>query len=276
MREIVIEKIKIGGKNPIFLIAGPCVIENESSALEHAESIKKIALQAGIPLIYKSSYDKANRTSGVSFRGPGFKEGLRILKKVKEEFEVPVLSDVHTQAEIKEAEAVLDILQIPAFLCRQTDLLIEAGKSGKPVNIKKGQFLAPWDMQEVIKKLESTGNKNILLTERGTSFGYNNLVSDFRSLIIMKKFGYPVIYDASHSVQLPGGKGSASGGERQFIKPLALAATSVGCDGIFIEIHKNPDKAPCDGPSMLCLKELSELLKILKEIDDLVHGYKKS
>ena len=276
MEEIVIDKIKIGGENPIVLIAGPCVIESESSALEHAKAIKKIAEKVGIPLIYKSSYDKANRTSGVSFRGPGLKEGLKILKKVKEEFEVPLLSDVHNREEIKEVKEVLDIIQIPAFLSRQTDLLIEAGRTGKPINVKKAQFLAPWDMQQVIKKLESTGNKNILLTERGVSFGYNNLVSDFRSLVIMKDFGYPVIYDASHSVQLPGGKGSASGGERQFIKPLALAATSVGCNGIFIEVHKNPDDALCDGPNMIPLAELSELLKTLKEIDGLIHGYKKS
>ena len=276
MKEIKIDKIKIGGDNPIILIAGPCVIESEVSALEHAETIKKTADETGIPFIYKSSYDKANRTSINSFRGPGIKKGLKILKKIRETFKIPLLSDVHTQEEVKEAKEVLDIIQIPAFLSRQTELLLEAGRSGRPVNIKKGQFLSPWDMEEVLNKVKSTGNDNILLTERGTSFGYNNLVTDFRSLLIMKGYGYPVIYDASHSVQLPGGKKSSSGGNREFIKPLALAACSVGCNGIFIEVHRNPDEALSDGPNMLPLGELTNFLKTLKEIDNLIHGFKKS
>ncbi len=276
MKELRVGEIKIGAGNPIVLIAGPCVIEGESSALEHAAAIKQIAARAGVPFIYKSSYDKANRTSLDSFRGPGIRKGLKILQKVKETLVIPVLSDVHTCQEIKEAASVLDIIQIPAFLSRQTELLLEAGRTGKAVNIKKGQFLAPWDMAEVVNKVMSTGNEKILLTERGTSFGYNNLVSDFRSLVIMKKLGYPVIYDASHSVQLPGRKGSASGGESEFIKPLALAACSVGCDGIFIEVHQNPEEALSDGYNMLPLAELSNLLKTIKEIGSLIYGYKKS
>ena len=276
MKEIIIDKVKIGGGNQVVLIAGPCVIETESSALEHAAAIKEIADRTGIPFIYKSSYDKANRTSLNSFRGPGIRKGLSILRKVKETLAIPVLSDVHTCQEIKEAASVLDIIQIPAFLSRQTELLLEAGRTGKAINIKKGQFLAPWDMAEVVNKVRSTGNENILLTERGTSFGYNNLVSDFRSLVIMRKLGYPVIYDASHSVQLPGRKGSASGGESEFIKPLVLAACSVGCDGIFIEVHRNPEEALSDGPSTLPLEELPDLLKKIKEIGSLIHGYKKS
>ncbi len=276
MKEVIVDKIKIGGDNPLVLIAGPCVIEGEMDSLKHAEAIVKITRKIGVPYIYKSSYDKANRLSINSFRGPGLKKGLKILKKVKDKFKIPVLSDVHNLEEIKEAKEVLDIIQIPAFLCRQTDILLEAARTGKPVNIKKGQFLAPWDMEYLIKKVESTGNKNIILTERGTTFGYNNLVSDFRSLIIMKNFGYPVIYDASHSVQLPGGKGSTSGGNREFIKSFALAASSVGCNGLFIEVHKNPDRALCDGPNMLALSELSGLLEKAKEINNLVHDYKKS
>lgn len=276
MKEVIVDKIKIGGDNPLVLIAGPCVIEGEMDSLKHAEAIVKITRKIGVPYIYKSSYDKANRLSVNSFRGPGLKKGLKILKKVKDKFKIPVLSDVHNLEEIKEAKEVLDIIQIPAFLCRQTDILLEAARTGKPVNIKKGQFLAPWDMEYLIKKVESTGNKNIILTERGTTFGYNNLVSDFRSLIIMKNFGYPVIYDASHSVQLPGGKGSTSGGNREFIKSFALAASSVGCNGLFIEVHKNPDRALCDGPNMLALSELSGLLEKAKEINNLVHDYKKS
>lgn len=276
MKEVIVDKIKIGGDNPLVLIAGPCVIEGEMDSLKHAEAIIKITRKIGVPYIYKSSYDKANRLSVNSFRGPGLKKGLKILKKVKDKFKIPVLSDVHNLEEIKEAKEILDIIQIPAFLCRQTDILLEAARTGKPVNIKKGQFLAPWDMEHLIKKVESTGNKNIILTERGTTFGYNNLVSDFRSLIIMRDFGYPVIYDASHSVQLPGGKGSTTGGNREFIKSFALAASSVGCNGLFIEVHKNPDRALCDGPNMLALSELSGLLEKVKEINNLVHDYKKS
>ncbi len=276
MKEVIVDSVKIGAGNPLVLIAGPCVIENETSALEHARLIKKVAGKAGIPLIYKSSYDKANRTSIDSFRGPGLKKGLKILKRVKEELKIPVLSDIHTQGEIKEAEKVLDVIQIPALLCRQTDLLLAAGRTGKPINIKKGQFLSPEDMEPIIKKIASTGNENILLTERGSCFGYRNLISDFRSLVIMGKFSYPVIYDATHSVQLPGGKGSVSGGKREFIKPLALAASAVGCDGIFIEVHQHPEEALCDGPNSLPLAELLELIQTIKEIDRITHGYKKS
>ena len=223
MKEIAIGNVRIGDDNPFVLIAGPCVIESEASALRHAKQLKGIAGSLGIPFIYKSSFDKANRTSVDSFRGPGLKKGLAVLKKVKEEFGLPILSDVHCKSDIKEASKVLDIIQIPAFLSRQTDLIVAAAESGKAVNIKKGQFLAPWDMKNVIKKIESTGNKKIILTERGVSFGYNNLVSDFRSILIMKEFGYPVVYDATHSVQMPGGLGNKSGGESRFSPYLSAA-----------------------------------------------------
>ncbi|MCX5716407.1 MAG: 3-deoxy-8-phosphooctulonate synthase [Candidatus Omnitrophica bacterium] len=266
-KEIKIGNVKIGGKNPIVLIAGPCVIESEESALRHARQLKVIAAAAGMPLIFKSSYDKANRSSIDSFRGPGIKKGLAILAKVKSQTGLPVLSDIHCREEIKEAKNVLDMIQIPAFLSRQTDLILEAARAKKPVNIKKGQFLAPWDMANIIKKIESTGNKNIVITERGASFGYNNLVSDFRSIMIMREFGYPVVYDASHSVQLPGGLGNKSGGERRFISRLAMAAAAVGVDAIFIEVHINPDKAPCDGPNMLFMKDLKGLLTRIKKIE---------
>ncbi len=266
-KEIKIGNVKIGGGNPIVLIAGPCVIESEALTLKAAAILKEITDEVGIPFIFKSSYDKANRSSISSYRGPGLKKGLKILKKVKEKFGVPVLSDVHCKAEIKEAKAVLDVIQIPALLSRQTDLIIEAAKTKKAVNVKKGQFMAPWDMANVIKKIESAGNRNILITERGVSFGYNNLVSDFRSLMIMKKFGYPIVYDASHSVQLPGGQGTKSGGERSFIPNLALAAAAAGVDAIFLEAHQNPGKAPCDGPNMLYLKDLKNLLIRIKKVE---------
>ncbi|MDD5449871.1 MAG: 3-deoxy-8-phosphooctulonate synthase [Candidatus Omnitrophica bacterium] len=266
-KEIRIGNVTIGGANPIVLIAGPCVIESEASALKAAGSLKEIAGEAGIPFIFKSSYDKANRSSLDSYRGPGIEKGLRILKKIKDRFGIPLLSDVHCRSEIKKAAAVLDVLQIPAFLSRQTDLISEAAKTKKVVNVKKGQFLAPWDMENIIKKIEKAGNRNILLTERGVSFGYNNLVSDFRSILIMKRCGYPVIYDASHSVQLPGGLGEKSGGEREFIAPLALAAAAAGANGIFIEVHEDPRKAPCDGPNMLFLKDLKSLLIRIKKIE---------
>jgi len=256
------------------LIAGPCVIESEKSALYHAEEIKKIAERLKVPFIFKSSYDKANRTSIRSYRGPGLGEGLKILKKVKEDIGVFVLSDVHTVEEAKRAGEVLDVIQIPAFLSRQTNLIIEAAKTGRIINIKKGQFLSPWDIKHAIEKVQLAGNDRILVTERGTSFGYNNLVSDFRSIIIMKNFAVPVIYDASHSVQMPGGLGEKSGGDRKFLHPLILAAASVGADGIFIETHESPDEAPCDGPNMLPLDELEGILKKVREIERITREVK--
>jgi 2-dehydro-3-deoxyphosphooctonate aldolase (KDO 8-P synthase) len=226
-----------------------------------------MARRLGISFIFKSSYDKANRTSLGSFRGPGITEGLRVLKKIKNELGVAILSDIHCKSEISSAAKVLDILQIPAFLCRQTDLIVAAARTGKCINIKKGQFLAPWDMRHVISKIESTGNKKILLTERGVSFGYNNLVSDFRSILIMKQFGYPVVYDATHSVQMPGGLGDKSGGERRFIPYLSMAAVTCGIDAIFVEVHENPDKAPSDGPNMMRLSELENMLIKIKKVE---------
>ena len=265
-------KVEIGKGKPIVLIAGPCVIENEKHAMEHARSIKEICKKLDMGFIFKSSYDKANRSSKDSYRGPGIDEGLQILAKIKKDLAVPILSDVHCKTELEKAKKVLDVIQIPAFLCRQTDFVIEIAKTAKVVNIKKGQFLAPWDIKNVIEKVESAGNKNIIITERGTTFGYNNLVSDMRSLEILADFGYPVVYDATHSVQLPGGKGSASGGERKFVPGLSRAAVAMGCDGLFLEIHKDPDKAPCDGPNMITLKTLENLLKDVKKIDNIVQG----
>jgi 2-dehydro-3-deoxyphosphooctonate aldolase (KDO 8-P synthase) len=266
-KKIKIADISIGAHRPFVLIAGPCVIETEKSTLLHAAQLKKICAKFRVPLIFKSSYDKANRSSLSSFRGPGIKKGLAILKKVKKEFGLPILSDVHTSEEAREAGGVLDCLQIPAFLCRQTDLLVAAGQTKKAVNIKKGQFLAPWDIIEAIKKVEASGNHHVLLTERGTSFGYNNLVADFRSLTIMRNFGYPVIFDATHSVQLPGGRGACSGGEKQYVPSLARAAVAFGCDGLFLEVHEKPTRAPCDSANMISLKELVLLLPILSELD---------
>ncbi len=266
-RDIKIGNIKIGGNNSLVLIAGPCVIESEAFCLNTAKKIKDIAQDLDIPFIFKSSFDKANRLSIDSYRGPGFKRGLEILSKVKQKIKVPVLSDIHCRSEIKEAAKVLDIIQIPALLCRQTDIVVAAAKTGKVINIKKGQFLAPWDILPIIKKIESTGNKSILITERGSCFGYNNLVSDFRALAIIREFGYPVIYDATHSVQLPGGKGSSSGGQREFVAGLSRAAVAFGCDGLFLEVHPEPDNAPCDGPNMIDLKELQRLLKQIKKIE---------
>lgn len=267
MNPVTLGNIKIGGKNPMILIAGPCVIEDEGNAIRHAEEIKKIADRLKIPFIFKSSYDKANRTSVESYRGPGIDKGLKILKKVKENVGVFLLSDVHTAEEAKRAAEVLDIIQIPAFLSRQTNLIIEAAKTERIINIKKGQFLSPWDIKHAIGKVRSAGNEKILITERGTSFGYNNLVSDFRSIVIMKDFAVPIIYDASHSVQMPGGLGEKSGGDRRFIYPLILAAAAVGADGIFVEVHENPNKALCDGPNMLPLEELEGVLRKVKEIE---------
>jgi len=267
MRQINLGNIKIGDKSPLVLIAGPCVIESEAHCLDTAKKIKDIAQDLDIPFIFKSSFDKANRLSIDSYRGPGFKRGLEILGKVKQKIKVPVLSDIHCQNEIKEAAKILDIIQIPALLCRQTDIAVAVALTGKVINIKKGQFLAPWDILPIIKKIESTGNKSILITERGACFGYNNLVSDFRSLAIMREFGYPVIYDATHSVQLPGGKGASSGGQREFVAGLSRAAVAFGCDGLFLEVHPDPDKAPCDGPNMIDLKELQKLIKQIRRIE---------
>lgn len=269
-KEISVGRIKIGGDNPLVLIAGPCVIESEASAMRHARILKDITASLHMPLIYKSSYDKANRTSIDSYRGPGLKNGLKILAKIKKKYNLSVLSDVHCKSEIREASKVLDIIQIPAFLSRQTDLIAAAAKTGRVVNIKKGQFLAPWDMRHAIKKIEVCGNKKILLTERGVSFGYNNLVNDFRGLLIMKEFGYPVIYDATHSVQTPAGKGDRSGGDRKFIPYLSMAAVACGVDGLFFEVHEDPDRALSDGPNMVRMSELETILTKIKKIEKAV------
>lgn len=260
--------IKIGS-GELVLIAGPCVIENEASTLRHARRIKKIAAKFNIDLIFKSSFDKANRTSISSFRGPGLKRGLNILKRIKEEMGIPLLSDVHCCSDVKRAAKVLDVIQIPALLSRQTDLILAAADTGKIINVKKGQFLAPWDIGEVIKKITSRGNKRILLTERGVSFGYNNLVFDLRSLSIMREFGYPVIFDATHSVQLPAGLGSASGGQREFVAGFSRAAVAFGCDGIFLEVHEKPKDAPCDGPNMIDFGQLEKILEDVTKIEGL-------
>ncbi|MFQ5449364.1 MAG: 3-deoxy-8-phosphooctulonate synthase [Nitrospinaceae bacterium] len=269
-REVAVGSVTIGGAHPMALIAGPCVIESESLAMDTAEKLKRITADAGVPFIFKSSYDKANRSSLDSFRGPGLEKGLAILKKIRGKMNVPVLSDVHKEEEIEAAAEVLDVLQIPAFLCRQTDLLVAAAQSGKPVNIKKGQFMAPWDMKNVILKVEKSGSREILLTERGYMFGYNNLVVDMRSLALMRENGYPVVFDATHSLQLPGGLGNKSGGQRELIPHLARGAVAVGCDALFMEIHPDPDHAFSDGPNMLKLEDLPELLEQLKAIDHLV------
>ncbi|RKY40468.1 MAG: 3-deoxy-8-phosphooctulonate synthase, partial [Candidatus Makaraimicrobium thalassicum] len=255
---------------PLALIAGPCVIESAESAMEHARQIKKIAGRLDIPFIFKSSYDKANRSSLNSFRGPGAEKGLEILRDIREELKVPVLSDVHRISEVERAAEVLDVIQIPAFLCRQTDLLLKAAATGKAVNVKKGQFMSPWEMDNVVAKIESAGNRNILLTERGTTFGYNTLVNDFRAIVIMGETGYPVVYDATHSVQMPGGKGASSGGESKYIPPLSKAAVAAGCDALFIEVHRQPHKALSDGPNMLRLSDLADLLSQVKQIEKAV------
>ena len=266
---IKIKNFNIGGGNPFVLIAGPCVVESEKLAFETADELKKITTELKIPFIYKSSYKKATRTSISSFMGIGDDEAINILSKIRKEFDVPLLTDFHFPEEIEMLNDAVDILQIPAFLCRQTELLIAAGKSGKIVNIKKGQFLAPEDMQHAIEKVSSTGNKKILLTERGTTFGYHNLVVDMRSLVIMKKLGYPVIMDATHSVQLPGA-GIQTSGQPEFIRPLARAAAAAGIDGLFLEVHPEPEKALSDAASQFPLKDLKEFLLIIKEIDSLL------
>jgi 2-dehydro-3-deoxyphosphooctonate aldolase (KDO 8-P synthase) len=265
-KEINIGNIKIGGK-PFVFIGGPCVIEGRDITLKIAEKLKEITASLDIPFVFKSSYDKANRTSASSFRGLGMEEGLKILSEVQEQLKVPILTDVHTEEEAAVAAEVVDIVQVPALLSRQTDLILACGRTGKAVNIKKGQFLSPYDMKHAIAKVESTGNTKIIITERGTSFGYNNLVNDFRSIPIMKAFGYPVIFDATHSVQKPGALSNCSGGEPEFVFPLARAAIAVGVDGIFMEVHINPAEALCDGENSVALKDLSGYLKTLQNIE---------
>jgi len=272
-REVRVGNIIIGGGNPLAFIAGPCVIEDEATVLRIAGKLKQYSETLGIPIIFKSSYDKANRTSVSSFRGPGIKEGLAILNKVRNETGLCLISDVHSIDEAEEAAQVLDILQIPAFLCRQTDLIVAAARTGKPVNIKKGQFLSPLDAGNILAKFLSTGNNNVMLTERGVTFGYNNLIVDMRSIPIMRNFGFPVVYDATHSVQLPGGQGSCSGGQREFIETLARAAVSAGCDAVFMEVHEDPDRAPCDGPNMLQLERFAVLAQRLTELHQLIKGW---
>ncbi len=271
-RAVRIGGVTIGGGAPLALIGGPCAIENEKHALMVAERLQRVTAAAAVPFIYKSSYDKANRSSIHSYRGPGLIEGLRILRSVKEKTGLAVLSDVHDVSEVAPAAEVLDVLQVPAFLCRQTDLIVACARSGRPVNVKKGQFVAPRDMANVVEKVRASGSEDLLLTERGTSFGYNILVVDFRGLPIMRGFGYPVIFDATHSVQLPGGEGNRSGGERQYVQALARAAVAVGVDGLFMEIHEDPDRTMedgrplSDGPNMLRLDDLPRLLDEIRAI----------
>ncbi len=270
MKSLSVGQVSFGGENPLVLIAGPCVLENQEHALSLADALQKIAARVGIGLVFKASYDKANRTSVTSYRGPGLVEGLQILQTVKEKTGLPILSDIHDVSQVQPAAEVLDILQIPAFLSRQTDLLVAAGETGRVVNIKKGQFQAPWDIENAIGKVLSTGNDQILLTERGSSFGYNNLVSDMRALVIMRQTGYPVVFDATHSVQLPGGAGSASSGQREFVAPLSRAAVATGVDALFWEVHENPAKALCDGPNSLPLDSVEELLGQMLALDQIV------
>jgi 2-dehydro-3-deoxyphosphooctonate aldolase (KDO 8-P synthase) len=272
-REIPLGSLRLGGGTPLFLIAGPCVIESESHARKIGEEVARIAANAGIPYIYKASYDKANRSSVNSFRGPGLKEGLRILGKIKADLKVPVLTDIHEPSHAAAAAEVCDILQIPAFLSRQTDLLEAAGNTGRIINVKKAQFLSPSEMANVAGKIAATGNTKIILTERGTSFGYQNLVVDMRSFPILQKIGYPVVFDVTHSVQLPGGQGHASGGEPEFIEPLARAGVAAGVDGIFLETHANPVAALSDGANALPLSQLAGLLTRLKELSSLVRRW---
>ncbi|HEY4719387.1 MAG TPA: 3-deoxy-8-phosphooctulonate synthase [Candidatus Methylomirabilis sp.] len=272
MREVAVGPVRVGGKNPLALIAGPCVIEEEEHLLGVAERLQEVCGRVGVALILKSSYDKANRTSLASFRGPGIERGLAILRRVREKTGLPILTDVHEVGQVAPVAEVVDALQIPAFLCRQTDLLVAAGQSGRAVNVKKGQFLSPGEMSRVVEKVVSTGNHRLLLTERGTSFGYNNLVVDMRALPMMRALGYPVVFDATHSLQLPGGAGSASGGMREYIPHLARAAVAAGCDAIFMEVHPDPDRAPSDGPTMWPLGELEPLLRQLVRIAEAARG----
>lgn len=268
----IANKFEIGGDNRFTLIAGPCVIESEELVMEVAEKVKDICDRLGINYVFKASFDKANRSSIHSYRGPGIEKGLEILKKVKERFNIPVVTDVHEAWQCKEVAKVVDIIQIPAFLCRQTDLLIAAAETGLPVNIKKGQFLAPWDMKNVVVKMEEMNNPNIMLCERGSTFGYNNMVVDMRGFGEMRKFGYPVVFDVTHAVQKPGGLGTATSGDREFVFPLMRAGLAIGIDAIFVEVHPDPTNAKSDGPNMLFLSDLEEILKVAVKIDDLVKG----
>ncbi len=260
----------VGSGQPLLLIGGPCALESEELAKTVAGTMQEICAKNGISYVFKASFDKANRTSLTSYRGPGLVDGLAILAKIRREFQVPVISDIHDISQVTAAAEVLDILQIPAFLCRQTDLLVAAAKTGKPVNVKKGQFVSPWDMENAVMKIRGVGGTKIMLVERGASFGYNNLVVDMRSLPVMRSFGCPVIFDATHSVQLPGGSGGSSGGQREFIGPLARAAVAVGIDGLFMEIHPNPEKALCDGPNSIPLHEVEDLLRQILKVRNAV------
>ena len=272
MKLVGVGNFEIGAGRPLAVIAGPCVIENRESALRHASLLKEASDRVGVPYIFKSSYDKANRSSATSFRGPGLENGLEILAEIKRKVGVPILTDVHESEQVAAVQQVADVLQIPAFLCRQTDFVIAVANSGKVINVKKGQFLAPWDIGNVVDKIVSTGNDQVLLTERGVSFGYNNLVSDMRSLVVMRELGYPVIFDATHSLQLPGGRGNASGGERKYIPALARAAVAAGVDALFMEVHEDPDQALSDGPNSLPLKDFEKLIWAVKQIDEMVKG----
>jgi len=267
-----IREITIGENNPLVLIAGPCVLESEDVLFETAEKVKRLTHKHKVPYIFKSSYLKANRLNIGSYTGPGLDKGLKLLSKLKKEFDLPILTDIHSKEEAKPVSEVVDVLQIPAFLCRQTDLVVEAARTKKPLNIKKGQFLAPEDMKSIAEKAESVGNTQILLTERGTTFGYHNLVVDMRSLIIMRELGYPVVFDATHSLQLPGGKGDSSGGQPQFILPLARSAVACGCDALFVETHPDPSQALCDKDSMLPLGKMEDLLLAVRKIEDVLRS----
>src|ERR1700719_1883811 len=275
-REVVLGSLRLGAANPLFLIAGPCVIESEAHAREMAEQVARIAADAGVPLLFKASYDKANRSSAKGFRGPGLKEGLKILGKIKADLKLPILTDIHEASQAPPAAEVCDVLQIPAFLSRQTDLLLAAAKTGRVVNVKKGQFLSPWDMSNVVEKIASSGNTNIIVTERGASFGYQNLVVDVRAFPILRKLGYPVVFDVTHAVQLPGGQGHASGGQPEFIEPMARAGVAAGADWIFLETHDDPAAALSDGANALPLAELPGLLARLKELSTLVRRWESA
>ena len=274
MKTVTIGSYQVGQGCPLLIIAGPCVLEGYERSLAIGRRAKAICDKLGLPYVFKASYDKANRSSLTSFRGPGLEEGLKILAQIKKDLGVPVISDVHETWQGEKAAEVLDIIQIPAFLCRQTDLLVAAARTGRVVNVKKGQFLAPWDMKNVVDKLTGSGTDKILLTERGVSFGYNTLVTDMRSLPIMREMGYPVIMDVTHSVQIPGGKGTSSGGQSQYAPHMARAATAVGVDGLFMEVHDNPAEALSDGPNMIALDKLEKILSDVKAIDRIVRGTK--
>ncbi len=276
VREVSIGPHQVGGNEPLFLIAGPCVIESETHCTMIAERLAHIAADRNIPFVFKASYDKANRTSLSSYRGPGLEEGLRILRSLKERFGFPVLTDVHEVSHVAPVAEVCEVLQVPAFLSRQTDLLVAAGKSGRVVNLKKGQFLSPWEMGNAVEKVASTGNHSILITERGASFGYQNLVVDMRSFPVLHKLGYPVVFDVTHSVQLPGGEGKSSGGQPEFIEPLARAGAAAGVDGIFLEVHDNPPAALSDGSNALPINQLPRLLDKLIQLAALVRGWSRS